>query len=260
VKYLCESCDRLAEASGFRREAGMLVLICTRCGAETRTAWAEPAAGSPGAVTADRRGLQTRAARSEADAEPATAAVSHAPVAAPPPAPAPAAPRVVALHAVPPLTFPGEDPFTVPEDRCPKCVAPKPLGGGLSCHQCGLVFANFVAVESEPSGELKAAWKELAAHWDDAAFHDRVLAGAAVRGDLASAGRLYRIHLARRPRDPMASRGRDEVIRLAATTTPLRPDPLPVDPEKAKKVLVGVAAIFLAFSLILVTYFLVARR
>jgi len=233
VKYLCETCDRLAEASGFRREAGKLVLTCARCGAETRAAWAETAA----------------------EAEPAVAA---APRISSPAAPQPA--RVVPLHAVPPLSAMGEDPFVVPEDRCPKCVAPKPPGGGLSCPQCGLVFANFVAAESEPSGELKAAWKELAAHWDDVAFHDRVLAGAAVRGDLAAAGRLYRIHLARRPREPMASRGRDEVIRLAATTSPLRPEPLPVDAEQAKKVLVGVAALFLIFSLVLVAYWFLAGR
>lgn len=233
MKYLCESCDRLAEPARLRRESGALVLSCSKCGAETRAAWAE------------------------AEAEPAAAAVSRA--TAPAASPAPAASRVVALHAVPPLGAMGEDPFVVPEDRCPKCVAPRPPGG-LSCHSCGLVFANFVAAESAPSAELQAAWKELAARWDDLSTHDRVLAGAAVRGELAAAGRLYRIHLARQPRDPMAARGRDEVIRLAATTSPLRPEPPPVNPEQARKMLAVVAAMFLAFSLLLVTYWVVSRR
>jgi hypothetical protein len=229
VKYLCESCDRLAEPASLRREAGALVLSCSKCGAETRAAWAE------------------------AQAEPAAAAVPRAS------APAPSSPRVVTLHAVPPMGSAGEDPFTVPEDRCPKCVAPRPEGA-LSCHGCGLVFANFVAAESTPSDELQAAWKDLTSHWGDVAAHDRVLAAAAVRGDLAAAGRLYRIRLARQPRDPLAVRGRDEVLRLAATTSPLLSEPPPVNPDQAKKVLSVVAAMFLLFSLLVVSYWVFARR
>lgn len=239
MKYLCESCDRLAEPAQVKREAGALVLACSKCGAQTRAAW------------------------TEAEAEPAAAAVSRSPApspaVAPAAVPAPAPPRVVTLHAVPPLTSPGEDPFTVPEDRCPKCIAPRPAGA-LSCRQCGLVFANFVAAESAPSAELQAAWKELAGHWDEVASHDRVLAAAAMRGELAAAGRLYRIQLARQPRDPMAARGRDEVLRLAATTSPLTPEPPPVDPEQAKKAIAVVAAMLLAFSLLLVTYWIVSHR
>src|SRR5207248_3000186 len=101
VKYLCEHCDRLAEAGRFFLEAGELVLVCQRCGASTRVA--APAAATAGGA-----------------------------VAAPAPAPSPPPQRVVALHAVPPPNFGGEDPFAVPGGRCPKCIAARPEGA-LTC-------------------------------------------------------------------------------------------------------------------------------
>jgi len=36
VKYLCETCERLIPPAGFRVDQGVLVLSCSRCGAETR--------------------------------------------------------------------------------------------------------------------------------------------------------------------------------------------------------------------------------
>jgi hypothetical protein len=108
------------------------------------------------------------------------------------------------------------------------------------------VFANFVAAECEPSPELRAAWTELAGQWDDLAAHDRTVALAATRGELAAVGRLYRIHLARQPRDPIATRGRDEVLRRAATSPSMLPGSgllpgqtpgTPVNAERVKRVL-----------------------
>ncbi|HSP80944.1 MAG TPA: hypothetical protein VLQ93_20630, partial [Myxococcaceae bacterium] len=36
MKYLCETCERLIPPAGFRVDQGVLVLSCSRCGAETR--------------------------------------------------------------------------------------------------------------------------------------------------------------------------------------------------------------------------------
>jgi hypothetical protein len=224
VKYLCERCDRLAEPRGFRRDGGMLVMTCARCGAETRATWVESAAAESAA---------------EPVAAPGTAASPSA-------APVSSVARVVPLHAVPPPpSDAGEDPFEVPPGRCPKCVAPRPSSGS-SCHQCGLVFANFVAAESEPSPELRAAWTGLIGRWDDMGAHDRTMAAAVARGELAAVGRLYRIRLARQPRDPIATRGRDEVLRRATTTSPLLSSNTPVNTERVKRVLFVVAAMWLA--------------
>jgi len=228
MKYLCEGCERLVEGARFwLDDSGELVLTCARCGAETR-------------------------ARSSAvEPRPAAASSPLSPVPGPPPptGPSPAsAARLVPLHAVPPPTFGGEDPFAVPQDRCPKCVAPRPEGAAI-CRQCGLAFVNFVALEHQPPAELQESWKALAARWDDLGAHDRVMASATARGELAALGRLYRIRLARQPLDPIAQRGRDEVLRLASSTSPLVPErPLgPPDPSSASwKALLWVSLLVLA--------------
>lgn len=61
------------------------------------------------------------------------------------------------------------------------------------------------------------AWAELLAHWDDDGAHRAFLDAAAARGleGLGGAGQRYRDVLAARPGDPMATRGRDEVLRRA---------------------------------------------
>jgi hypothetical protein len=61
------------------------------------------------------------------------------------------------------------------------------------------------------------AWAELLARWDDEGAHRAYLDAAAARGlaALGGAGQRYRDALAARPGDPIASRGRDEVLRRA---------------------------------------------
>lgn len=211
MKYLCAGCERLVEAGRFRSDGATLALTCPRCGAETPHHQA--------------------AADVAPEVPPATA-----PAAAPPPAPPPglaSSPRLVALRPVPPPS-PEEDPFAVPEGHCPKCVAPR-REGALSCTQCGLVFANALDAEHHPSPEMLAAVRDLATRWEDPAAHERLVAAALARGELALAGRLYRIRLARQPQDAFAQRGRDEVLRLASTAGALAV-PAKEEPGTARRV------------------------
>lgn len=110
------------------------------------------------------------------------------------------------------------DPFMPPQGYCPKCIAIR-KAGAQACPQCGLVFVRFKPEEHRPSAPVTAAWKLVLSRWEDKEAHDRLMALALEREELADVGRLYRIRLALNPDDPMAWRGRDEVLRLAATAT-----------------------------------------
>lgn len=188
MKFVCPSCDRLSELRTFRLDAGALYLKCDRCGNESRS----------DAVPAQATGTSDDAAVSVAPT-PVASVVSLRVVSA-------AAPRA------------GEDPFEPPEDCCPKCISPK-APDALSCPSCGLVFANYTPSATEPSSAIADRWRALMPKWNDAAAHDEVLKSAMVFGQLPQVGRLYRIQLARRPDDPLARRGRDEVIRLASAAS-----------------------------------------
>ncbi len=176
MKFLCTRCERLVELADFRFESGVLSARCDKCGEESQ---ARPAqAELPRAVNA----------------------------------PARAPGNVVPLRPAPPVD--AADFTTVPAGFCPKCIARRD-GAALSCPHCGLVFANFQQEELALSAELTAAWRELLPQWGASERHDALLALAVKTGELAAAGRLYRIRLVRDPGDALAQRGRDEVVRLA---------------------------------------------
>lgn len=199
MKVLCVSCDRLAEMGGYRLDAGVLVISCSRCGAEMR------------AVDAPAQSLQVSA---EVPAAPALKVVPLRRVSEADPV------QVAAKAATAP------DPFAAPEGRCPKCIAER-RPDALSCPQCGLTYVNFAPDEVKPPPPLDALWRELLAHWDDTASHDRMLAAAVSQQALPQIGRLYQIRFAVNQDDPQARRGRDEVVRLAmasASATALPPE------------------------------------
>ena len=202
MKYLCEGCERLVVPARFALEAGALLLTCERCGATTR---AEPVGAS-----------------AAGGAEPAQEAAAAAPAPAEPRPPA--ALRVVALRPSGETVRQAaalarsEDPFAPPPGHCPKCLAPRDEDG-LICPRCGLVFANFRPEEHRPSAPLGEAWVALLSSWDDEERHQRFVQLALARGELAGAGRLYRLRLAQAPLDPVAQRGRDEVLRLASASS-----------------------------------------
>jgi hypothetical protein len=67
-----------------------------------------------------------------------------------------------------------------------------------------------------PSPELETALRAALESWDDPFAHERLLALAGARGELAALGRFYRLRLVAAPFDPVAQRGRDEVLRRAS--------------------------------------------
>jgi len=193
MRYVCDVCERLAPPAAFRLELNTLVLTCARCGAETR-------------------------GRAE---EVVAAALAESAVAEQPPPPRASAPslKVVSLRPSGEQVREAaelarsEDPFAVPAGFCPKCISARDENSP-ACGACGLIYANFVPSEHRASEPLRAAWLGVLSHWDARDAHDRLLALAVGRGELAQAGRLYRIRLAQAPDDLYAQRGRDEVVRL----------------------------------------------
>ncbi|MBN1210025.1 MAG: hypothetical protein JXB05_34555 [Myxococcaceae bacterium] len=238
MRFLCDACERLAPPAAFRVEAGVLVMTCARCGQESR---ARPEEALVAAVA--------QAGPQQPSAEPSPRIV-----------PAPSL-KVVALRPseeqvrdAAALARSG-DPFAVPEGFCPKCIAAR-REGAESCASCGLTFAHFDAGEYLPSEPLRTAWLSVLERWDDRDAHDRLLSLAVGRGELAMAGRLYRIRLAQAPDDLYAQRGRDEVVRLA-TASPVSFAPAAASSSSGRGQLV---AGLLFFFILLVVGLLLFRQ
>lgn len=147
-----------------------------------------------------------------------------------------------------------EDPFMPPAGFCPKCIGVR-KEGAVVCPFCGLDYARFKADESRPSGAVASTWLGVLELWDSRGAHDKVLALASERGELAALGRLYRIRLARNPEDAMAKRGREEVLRLAAASSTLLATPPP-----DKRVKLRMAGLGLLFLLLMVAAVLIGAQ
>lgn len=166
--------------------------------------------------------------------------------------PAPAAPlRVVqdaAASASPPSS---EDPFMPPPGFCPKCIGVR-KDGAVVCPYCGLDYARFRSEESRPSGAVASTWLGVLELWESKGAHDKVLALASERGELAALGRLYRIRLARNPEDAVAKRGREEVLRLASAGSTFLSTPPPDKRTKLRMAGLGVLFLLLLVAAVLI--------
>ena len=191
MKYLCDSCGRLVDARLFRVDAGALVLNCDTCGQESRTSPA-PARPPPEEPPAPRPQLAST----------------------------PAGSNVVELRAP---TRDGSEraralatqgPFAVPDGHCPKCIAPRT--GGSACSNCGADFSLVTADGLMPESWLQEGWVKVLNNWADTGAHDALSLLAFEKGELAALGRLYRLFLAHVPDDPLARRGREEILRRAS--------------------------------------------
>lgn len=257
MKFQCEACERLIPLESFRVEAAVLVVMCQRCGAESRAQAASRASGDAAhaSLAASSEGVSSAQVLMSGAAGPAHVTVDAAGGA--PPERASVAPLRM-VRGTAPHVAPSDDEtlFTPPEGHCPKCVsARRPTA--VSCSQCGLVYANFVAEEHTPSVELRAAWRELVARWEEWAEHERFLSLSMGRGELASAGRLYRVRLARVPDDGMAQRAREEVVRRATLVVTTETEPQ--GPSLLKRRLRGGAIAVLSLVVLVLLTFVLQR-
>ncbi|AGC48602.1 hypothetical protein MYSTI_07330 [Myxococcus stipitatus DSM 14675] len=277
MKFQCEACERLIPLESFRVEAAVLVVTCQRCGAESRArtsvrATGESASPAQTAVSSGVSGPAQVAVSGGASIPAAHAAARvsasgegtsppRAPVdtlTAPSPERASVAPLRMVRGATPHAAPDDEVLFTPPAGHCPKCVSVR-RPTAVSCSQCGLVYANFVAEDHTPSAELMDAWRALAARWEEWPEHERFLSTAMGRGELASAGRLYRVRLARVPDDAMAQRAREEVVRRATLVVTTEAEPQ--GPSLLKRRLRGGAiAVLSLVLLVLLTYVMQRMR
>lgn len=189
---------------------------------------------------------------------------------APAPAPAPIAVEVippraagVQLRVVPSEPSPApspapssgapvsEDPFMPPPGYCPKCIGPR-RDAAVVCPFCGLEYARFRIEEHRPSPPVASTWLGVVELWESKGAHDKVLALASERGELAGLGRLYRIQLARNPEDSMAKRGREEVLRLASAGSALTPSEAPDKRAKLRMAGLGLLFLFLMVAAVLI--------
>ncbi len=276
MKIVCPACERVAEILDFRVDGTTLLLTCAKCGTQSPVQGSSAGALPPSSVALTPDGSSTS---TDHAAQPAPATPAAPPAADPwlapavpslhaAPAPLPLQPslsgappsRVVSLRPVTDAVqlaaaaAQSEDPFAVPEDHCPKCVGERPPDA-LFCPHCGLAWANFRPEQVEVPEELAKAFIHALAGWDEPERHEALLSLAARTGELPAVGRLYRLRWVAAPTDPIAQRGRDEVLRRAAATSEVlrvqsRPPALP-NLARWALIAVGLMALFGALGLVM---------
>lgn len=243
MKVLCEACGRLLDLTVFRFDGGSLVISCSGCGVEHRAEGAvpNPAPSVPPLVPKEK---------------------------VPVPSTSPFASNVVALRdigaeaAARAAKSIRERPFDAPPGRCPKCIATR-VAAEPSCRQCGLVFSQLDDAALAPSDWLREEWLSLLAHWSEGSSHDAIISQGMLRGELPAMGRLYRIRLADMPEDPLARRGRDEVLRHAGITAPTSETGHPLEAKSPAQLnwvaLVALVASLTAAAFLVLRYFAAAE-
>jgi hypothetical protein len=183
---LCSACKQPVEVVDFRLGEGIVVVRCPACGKQQRLSLSE--------ASGDREASAPAQARTPSPLE-----VARPPLPVPPPG------RQVGI----------EPAFEPPAGFCPKCVAPR-RPAAKSCPSCGLVFGKALSADVAPSDVLASAFAALAAQWADVPAHAKFLQFAAERGELAGAGRLYRIRLAQAPQDGVARASLEATVKMAS--------------------------------------------
>lgn len=235
MKAVCPSCERLIEVSAVRVVGESAFVGCDKCGVESALpittqplpALTETPKAAPPLPMSSRKTPGPRAIVLASSAEASNVVMLRAPTAA----------AVDSARA-----FADGDPFEVPEGLCPKCISKRDRGD--ACPTCGLIFANIEHDQVRPPEDLAAMWKELLRAWGDETRHAAVRRLAMERSQLPDLARLYRLRLAAMPEDPIAQRGRDEVLAAASSVVLLPRGPRePAQAPLAVKVLVGGLAV-----------------
>lgn len=149
----------------------------------------------------------------------------------------------------------------IPPGHCPKCITPR-TPQALICNACGLVFANFRAEEHQPSAALESAWRALEECWGKQDEHDKFLKMAFNMGELAKAGRLYRIHLAGIPNDAQAKTALESMVKMASTAAAAAAKTDPAELQRNRRKVLAVSAVLffvLPIAALLVNFILKAH-
>ncbi|MGV3622160.1 MAG: hypothetical protein ACO1OB_15155 [Archangium sp.] len=233
MKILCPSCERLLPLGAFRLEGATLVVTCAGCNVETRVERTAPAP-----VFAPSRPVTQPPRVSLASTEGGSNVVVL---------------RTAGHDAVSKAAAAADaQPFAVPDDVCPRCIAPK--AQAAECPHCGISFERYQEAMTMPPRWLRDDWVALLRDWGNEAKHLQLRRKAQQLDGLAAVGRLYRLRLAWVPEDPFALEGRADVLRLAAVAISLtRPgdDELSMNPRR-KNVLLGLGG-FAVIVLALIT-------
>jgi hypothetical protein len=230
---LCFFCQQPVEVVDFRLGEGVVVVRCPACGKEQRLSLSE--------ASGDNSGAAASAFNPEPQAK----------------APAPPSGLQPASGAQP-----FEPAFEPPLGFCPKCVAPRPPAAN-SCPACGLVFGKALSTDVVPSAGLQASFRALGAHWEEAAAHVRFLHLAQKSGELAAAGRLYRIRLAQAPEDAVARASLEATVKMASapvSVAAIKGVSVPLLEKGVRKKLLLMAVTFLGPSLLFLLVRLLGRN
>jgi uncharacterized Zn finger protein (UPF0148 family) len=147
----------------------------------------------------------------------------------------------------------------IPPGHCPKCITPR-TPQALICNSCGLVFANFRAEEHQPSAALESAWRALEDRWAKQDEHEKFLQMSFNMGELAKAGRLYRIRLAAVPDDVQAKAALESMVKMASTaaTAAAKTDPAELQRNR-RKVLAVSAVLFFVIPIAAVMVYIILK-
>ena len=211
AQFVCPHCERLVPMLVTSIESQSVVLTCSKCCQTHRetlsSALTETPRTSVSAVTAVTPVVTIRSGSLESSAT-ASNVVSL---------------RTTSTEALERAAKASRaDPFEVPSGFCPKCVS-KRSAGDSSCPFCGLDFTKYDPDSVRPPSWLKEPWRELLLTWNNETEHAHVRNLATQSNGLPELGRAYRIRLADFPDDPFALRGRDDLVRQAATAVNYKP-------------------------------------
>lgn len=234
MKAVCPSCERFIEVSAVKVVGNTAFIGCSKCGLESALpvttealpALAETPRAAPPLPMSSRKTPGPRALVLASSAEASNVVMLRAPAAA-------------AIDAARALA--DQNPFVVPAGLCPKCIS-KRHPTAAACPTCGLDFSS-AGADIELSSELSTSWRELLRSWGDEGRHADLRQWALSNGELPALARLYRLRLAQMPEDPLAQRGRDEVVAAASSSFfPTGPRE-PAQPPAGARYLIGFVAI-----------------
>ena len=97
------------------------------------------------------------------------------------------------------------------------------------------------------ASEVEAAWAEVTARWDDEAAHRAFLDRYPDLPGLTEAGRRYREVLRAKPKDLVAARWRDEIVKratvIALSQLPRTKPPRQLPPGRRRMLLIAIASV-----------------